>query len=196
MSAPGSSRLRRLARGIRHAPDRMLHPLRRRAARRALGAARPGVVLVLCHGNICRSPYAQAVLDRERTRLGSSGSVISAGFILPGRPPPEPALEVAATRGLDLSGHRSRAVTEEMVREAAVIVVMERWQRRKVLSLVGRVDAPVLLLGDLDPEPIIRRAIQDPIDRPLDVFEHVFSRIDACCAELAARWIEAQPSRG
>jgi protein-tyrosine phosphatase len=119
-------------------------------------------------------------------RVENPRSVESAGFILPGRQPPLTALEVSADRGFDLSGHRSRAVTEQMAREAAVILVMERWQKRKLLSMIPRLDAPVLMLGDLDPGPIERRAIQDPIDKPRAVFERVFSRIDACCADLVA----------
>ncbi len=119
-------------------------------------------------------------------RVESPRSVESAGFILPGRQPPPGALAVSADRGFDLSGHRSCAVTEEMVREAAVILVMERWQRRKLLSMISRLDAPVLMLGDLDPGPVDHRAIQDPIDKPRAAFERVFSRIEACCAEVVS----------
>lgn len=115
----------------------------------------------------------------------------SAGFILPGRQPPQAALDASADRGFNLSEHRSRVVTEEMVRDAGVVLVMEPWQRRKLLSEIAGLDAPVLLLGDLDPGPIDCRPIQDPIDQPRAVFERVFSRIDACCVDLVAH---ASPS--
>lgn len=187
MSDSHPSRARQVARAARHTPDRLLHARRRRIARRLVSEAGPGSYLVLCHGNICRSPYAEAALRRELARVGISRSVESAGFILPGRPPPLTALEVSAARGVDLSDHRSRAVTEEMARAAALIVVMEGWQRRELLSRAPQTGSPVILLGDLDPAPIDRRAIQDPIDRPREVFERVFDRIDACCVELVAR---------
>jgi protein-tyrosine phosphatase len=142
---------------------------------------------VLCHGNICRSPYAEAVLRKRFEDRASLSLVESAGFIYPGRQPPRTALEVAAAKGFDLFNHRSRAVTEEMVRSAAVIIVMEGWQRSTLHSLFPHAGTPVLMLGDLDPAPIERRAIQDPIEQPAHVFERVFARIDACCAELVAR---------
>lgn len=186
MSDPRRSRLRELARAIRYVPDRILHPLRRRVARAQIGRGAPGSVLVLCLGNICRSPYAEAILRREMERVGDPCSVESAGFILPGRQPPVTALEAAADRGFDLSRHRSRAVTEEMARNAEVILVMEQRQKRKLLSSIARLDTPVLLLGDLDPGSIDRRTIPDPIDQSREVFERVFSRIDACCADLVA----------
>ena len=48
---------------VRHTPERLLHPLRRRRAAEALRRRpRPASVLVVCHGNICRSPFAAAAL--------------------------------------------------------------------------------------------------------------------------------------
>ena len=52
-----------LLRGLRRVPSRVLHPLRRQRALRALrGRRRPASVLVICHGNVCRSPFAAALL--------------------------------------------------------------------------------------------------------------------------------------
>src|SRR5881394_1021509 len=51
---------------VRRTPERVLHPLRRRKALARLRArSRPKSVLVVCHGNICRSPFAAALLARE-----------------------------------------------------------------------------------------------------------------------------------
>src|SRR5712692_6549405 len=55
---------------LRTAPVRLLHALRRRAAREALRERAPQSILVVCHGNICRSPFAAAVL---RQALGPDG---------------------------------------------------------------------------------------------------------------------------
>ena len=76
-----------LLRQLRRVPNRMLHRSRRRAALALLAARpRPANILVLCNGNIFRSPFAAAVLRRT---VGSSGiRVESAGFIGPGRPSP------------------------------------------------------------------------------------------------------------
>jgi hypothetical protein len=74
-----------VARALRHLPDRLLHPLRRRRAIVRLGRQRPVSLLLVCHGNVMRSPYAEAVL-RRALGAGSRVRVASAGFIGPDRP--------------------------------------------------------------------------------------------------------------
>lgn len=185
--ADGVDLLGRLAEGVRGAgrwvrrfPDRALHPLRRRRARRALAGTTPaGAVLFVCHGNICRSPYAEAALRRRaRGRLEAA----SAGLVGPGRPSPETAVRVAAGRGVDLADHRSRLVTGASLRRAGLVVVMEPRQRRVLRRRHGFGEAVVL--GDLDPGPVRRRPIRDPIFRSPGVFRSVYARIDRCTAGM------------
>jgi protein-tyrosine phosphatase len=185
----GPLTLRGIARAIRYTPDRLLHPLRRRAARKRAREWGGDRLVVLCHGNICRSPFAAVILRRqlqgEVRRPGVEYlAVESRGFILPGRPPPPYALEVAAARGLDLSAHRSRLIDEGLLDGSELLLVMEARQRIELRSMFSSFDGPILLLGDLDPGRIRRRAILDPIDRPRADFECVFDRIQACCREL------------
>ena len=87
-----------ITRVLRHTPDRLLHARRRREARTRLAARRRGSVLVICHGNICRSPFAAALLSRELAPYGVP--VASAGFIGAGRPAPPEALAAARAGGL------------------------------------------------------------------------------------------------
>lgn len=167
------------ARGLRHAPDRLLHGLRRRAVVRALRArALPRTILVVCHGNICRSPFAAGLLTRA---LGPAGVLVaSAGFVSPGRPAPAEGSIAAARRGVDLSAHRSQLLTPVLVAEAQIIIVMDARQQRMVCERFGRSVADVLLLGDLDPDPIATRAIHDPVEQPLEAFEGSYARIERC----------------
>jgi protein-tyrosine-phosphatase/SAM-dependent methyltransferase len=173
-----------LLRKIKYLPDRVFHALRRAALRRALRRRRPVTnVLVLCHGNICRSPYAAAVLDRLLSARGVR--VHSAGFVGPARPAPGAALDVARRRGVDLRAHRSCLVTRELIRAAQLVVVMDRAQARAARRLRD-VASKVILIGDLDPLPIARRSIHDPWDQSTDAFVDVFARLDRCAGELAA----------
>jgi protein-tyrosine phosphatase len=170
-------------RKLKYLPDRLLHALRRPALRASLRRhERIRNVLVLCHGNICRSPYAAAVLDRLLSPHGVR--VNSAGFVGPDRKVPAEALEVARRRGFDLCDHRSQIVTPELVHAAQLVVVMDRAQARAVRRMNG-VEAEVILLGDLDPAPIMRRSIHDPWDQPTDAFMNVFARLDRCAGVLA-----------
>jgi len=176
-------RLRRVARTLRHSPDRLLHPLRRRhALRRLRQLDRHSPILFVCHGNICRSPYAAAAAQRV---LPGPVEVASAGLVGPGRPSPQQAIEVAHQRGLSLVEHRSTLLRPDAVAAAALIVVMSTDQARKVRVLYGAPPERLLVLGDLDPEPIDTRTIRDPVEQPSAVFENVCDRIDRCLAVLA-----------
>ena len=70
-------------------------------------------VLLVCSGNTCRSPMAAALL-RELWRRAGAGwdlEVDSAGLgAFPGLPAAENAVAAMKARGIDLSGHRSKAV--------------------------------------------------------------------------------------
>lgn len=162
----------------------LLLPLRRR---RAIGLLRRHrqmrSLLVVCHGNICRSPFAAEVL---RTLLSGRGvQVEDAGFLGPGRRSPPEALAVAAGRGVDLSTHRSQPLTEAATRAADLIVVMDTEQRRRICDRFGRSARDVLVLGDLDPEPGEHRTIRDPVNQSAAVFEETYARIERCARELA-----------
>ena len=169
---------------LRRVPRRVVHRLCRQ---RALNALRRrtcfGSLLVVCRGNVCRSPFAAALLDRALSR--HRVRVDSAGFMTPGRPPPPEAVAAAARYGVDLSLHRSQRVTAESVRAIDLIVVMDLTQRYEICVRFGRAERDVLVLGDLDPQPTETRRIRDPVRQPLAVFEQTYARIERCVRELA-----------
>lgn len=109
----------------------------------------------------------------------------SAGFVGPGRSSPEPALDVARRRGIDLGAHLSRLVTAPLWNRADLVVVMDPGQRTALGQLFGWRRA-VLVLGDLDPEPATSRAIIDPIERSVEVYEASYRRIERCVDALIA----------
>jgi low molecular weight protein-tyrosine phosphatase len=168
---------------LRRVPHRVLHRLRRQRTMKALrGRPRPASLLVVCRGNICRSPFAAALLRRALSRFGVQ--VDSVGFTA-GRPSPPDAVAVAARYDVDLCDHRSQLVTAERVRTADLIVVMDHRQRREICERFGRDARDVLLLGDLDPQPNESRTIRDPVREPRAVFEQTYARIVRCARELA-----------
>lgn len=79
--------------------------------------------------------------------------------------------------------------------EVDLILTMDARQAREVRAL-DRWNAEVVVLGDLDPQPISRRAIRDPYGDAKPVFEEVFDRIDRCLAELTRLWGETSRSNG
>lgn len=170
---------------VRRTPERLLHPVRRRKAIEALRARpRPKTLLVVCHGNICRSPIAGALLIRELAPLGVD--VQSAGLIGFNRPPPAEAVAAAQRHSVNLSEHRSRLVTADSVRSADLIVVMDPVQRRQVCERFGRRPSDVIILGDFDPEAVETRTIRDPVEQSREVFDTVYERIARCVRELTS----------
>jgi protein-tyrosine-phosphatase len=139
--------------------------------------------LVVCHGNICRSPFAAALLARNAAANGTARSVTSGGFITPGRRPPEPALISSAARNVDLHDHRSALVTDRAANSADLIVAMSPEQESAIRRRYGLADR-IIILGDLDPLPIPARTIRDPWGQSLTVFEESYERIERCVAEL------------
>ena len=183
-----SERLRSLARLARYLPDQVLHGRRRRAApRRLRRLPSPKSVLFICLGNICRSPYAAAM---ARRLLPAGVKVESAGFIGPGRPSPAEAVAAAGERGVDLAAHRSQSVTPEILRSTDLVVVMDRAQRDRIASAWPALSGRTVLLGDLDPEPIARRAIPDPVEQPLEAFRACYARVERCTRALCSLWDE------
>jgi protein-tyrosine phosphatase len=167
----------------RNLPDRVLHSRRHIAACRRLSRiARPQSLLVVCHGNICRSPYLHAVLQRAFSDVAIS----SAGFIGRGRPVPVLSLQVSARRGIDLSGFRSQPLTPGNVRRADLIIVMDAGQAHYIERAFGVRPERLMIAGDLDPVKSPTRAIRDPWMQSVDVFESSFDRLDRCAAILVA----------
>jgi len=102
------------------------------------------MVLLVCTGNTCRSPMAEALCrDMLAKRLGCSVDalddhgviVMSAGIaaMMGGRASAE-AVEVAAGMGLDLSCHETQPLTEPLVRHADVIYAMTRAHREAIVA--------------------------------------------------------------
>lgn len=189
--------LRGLARTIRRMPERLLHPFRHRRALSALrGREACTPLLFVCHGNICRSPFAAGLLLERLARMPGGGLAVevdSAGFIEPDRPSPSKAQASARSRGVDLSTHRSRLLTSDGVGMAAIVFVMDELQQRAICRRFRRSEEDVIILGDLDPDPIERRTIRDPVEQSREVFDGSYARIERCIDVLTGTLARALP---
>lgn len=143
-------------------------------------------VLFVCHGNIYRSPYAEAAfLHQLPAELRERMHAASAGFVGPGRPAPAESVALAATHGLDLTPHRSQLLTPELVKGSDLVVVMSAAQEDEICRRFSYPRRRVIVLGDLDTDPIQTRDVADPWNRPAQVLESSAARVTRCTQELA-----------
>jgi len=155
-----------------------------RSSRAVLGTNPLRRLLVVCYGNIYRSPYVAGLL---RARLGSMCEVRSCGFHpVSGRPSPAEVVAIGAARGIDLSGHRSAKVSADDLAWADAIILMDRhnWHALRKLA----VDPDKLVwLGSLDGGGEVR----DPYGLPQPEVREAMQRVHRC-AEALVRTIRAR----
>ncbi|MBN1671311.1 MAG: low molecular weight protein arginine phosphatase [Kiritimatiellae bacterium] len=140
-------------------------------------------VLFVCTGNICRSPMAEYLL-RDRLDSDAQWRVVSAGVLATvGRPASPAAVEALREHGIDMSAHRSRPVTEELVDRAQLIVVMTIAQKVDMMDRFPSARGKVYLLKSFD---LSARDgdVEDPIGLPLEAYRRVRDKIDAALPDL------------
>jgi protein-tyrosine phosphatase len=146
------------------------------------------VIVLVCTGNTCRSPMAETLLREQlRKKFGCEDAVrvLSAGVAAgQGCGASPQAIEVMGKRELDLTGHSSRSLDEEVMNVADLVLTMTRGHRAAILAAWPEMQDRVHTLrrdgGD----------ISDPVGMPVEVYEACAEQIDR---ELAA-WIEALDS--
>lgn len=127
-------------------------------------------VLMVCEGNICRSPVARAILERALPAV----LVSSAGTrALVGRHADPLAVQVACQHGVDISGHVAEALGNEHVRAADVVLAMTNSQRMLILDRFPSARGKVFRLGEHEQLDIV-----DPYQRHRVIFELAFAQIE------------------
>ncbi|MED5371712.1 MAG: low molecular weight protein arginine phosphatase [Myxococcota bacterium] len=105
-------------------------------------------ILVVCTGNICRSPMAEVLMQDYALRRKRDLQVRSASVMgLSGNPAHRHAQAVMKEVGLDLSQHRAQPVTDELAHWADYILGMELRHSSKLRDRFPDLDDRILLLG-------------------------------------------------
>ena len=136
-------------------------------------------ILMLCIGNICRSPIAEALLAREFP----DKTIWSAGLgALVGNPADQLSIEVAAAHGLDLSAHRAQQLVSWMCQNAELVLVMEQGHKTQLEQQYPLARGKVFRLGEIG-----QFDIADPYRQPKAVFESAYALIARGVADWAPR---------
>lgn len=135
----------------------------------------PRSILVVCLGNICRSPYAEGLF---RERLGSRADVESAGIIATaGRPATPEMIAVASENEIDLSGHRARHVRD-----------LELSDYDRIVALTSEIGDALVHDFAVDPQRLIRLEVDDPYGSTIEQYRRCAEEIDRAVSRLAADW--------
>tara|TARA_R110002012_G_scaffold64971_4_gene170584 strand:+ start:789 stop:1256 length:468 start_codon:yes stop_codon:yes gene_type:complete len=131
-------------------------------------------ILVVCTGNICRSPVAAAILQQDLTDI----EVMSAGLAA-GQGGAEPRIAaLAKADGYDLSQHQARPVDRDLLVNADLILVMSAKQRQVISRKWPEMLGKTLLFGMWRTDkPSNDRDIPDPYQRSDEVCQLVYDTI-------------------
>ncbi len=139
-------------------------------------------ILVVCVGNICRSPMAEALL-RNALRGQEEITVESAGLgALVGHPADKHAVELMNEQGVDITAHRARQLHPDMVAAADLILVMETGHKTSIDTADVTTRGKVYRLGEWQDKDI-----DDPYRQPKTAFADALRDIEDGVADWVAR---------
>lgn len=139
-------------------------------------------MLVLCYGNIYRSPFVEARLSSLLE--DSEWAVRSAGFYdRENRQCADEFVSLAGLRGVDIKSHRSCRVRQEDIAWADVIVIMDCHNRDLLLALDSASRTKIVWIAAW--QPGLRADVRDPFGRPQDKVNVITSRLFQAADSLA-----------
>ena len=149
-------------------------------------------ILFVCVGNTCRSPMAEGLcrkflaekleceldtLDNMGYKIGSAGVMAAAD--LPASPD---SVGFCADKGIDITGHRSRFVTDEMLEESDYIFVMSQSHRENIVARRPKAAQKCRLLVDGDD-------IADPIGGARQIYENCGKKIELGVKKIVSEFV-------
>src|SRR5210317_213111 len=136
-------------------------------------------ILMVCLGNICRSPLAQGILNSKITSNTFVDSAGTAAYHV-GNPPDPRSTEIAKQKGIDISQYRARKFTKEDFTKFDQIFVMNQSNFEDVIRLAetkAEQDKVSLILP-------FEQEVPDPYYGGKEGFEYCYSLLDKACDQI------------
>jgi protein-tyrosine phosphatase len=148
----------------------------------------PTKVLMVCLGNICRSPLAEGVLQSKlpinKCIVDSAGT---ANYHV-GTAPDKRSIVTAKKFGIDISQQKCRQLSKSDFETFDYIYVMDNSNYKNVIAIAPNEASKKkvkLILNEL--EPIGNLEVPDPYYGEMEDFEHVFHLLDEACNQIAGK---------
>ncbi|PWK19490.1 protein-tyrosine phosphatase [Xanthomarina spongicola] len=143
-------------------------------------------ILIVCLGNICRSPLAEGIL---KSKLPSEEFIVDSagtGDYHIGSTPDNRSIKVAKKYGLDISNQRGRQFTELDFIKFDIIYVMDSSNYENVIRLARNENDKnkvKMILNEIYPNQ--NYDVPDPYTGGIQGFESTFKMLDEACIEIA-----------
>ncbi len=158
----------------KHYRDRRGHDGGKSTLMEALGNS-PGNILVLCKGNICRSPFLAEYLNQHSEDIQTVFRSVGLRTT-DNKPSPPEAVTAAKQWGVDLSQHGAQNITAKQVAEADLVIGMEPVHHFEFVMSFFSSRKKFHLCGELADDSDLR-VIEDPFDQAPEAFEACFKRL-------------------
>ena len=144
-------------------------------------------VLFVCTGNTCRSPMAEGLLKKILEEKKQNHISVKSGGVMAtdGIPASTGSLLIMAEMGIDISSHKSIKVRSAMLREADLILVMERYHRDAILHMDSTVAEKVKLIKEYIHASPVEMDVEDPLGGSLEQYRACAVVLRACVQNLA-----------
>jgi len=155
-------------------------------------------ILFVCTGNTCRSPMAEGALRKLLENKNIVGiSVSSAGTgAVSGYPATDFAIEAARIWDADITEHRARQLTDEIINNAGLILAMSPGHCHKIVEMVPGAAEKTYLLKNYPDSGCVGEGIEDPIGASLDFYNKTFLDIGEELGRILPDIINTAGSKG
>ena len=140
-------------------------------------------ILVLCKGNVCRSPFAARYLEKHAKARGVSLQILSAGLDTTADEPANPlAITASSKYWIDLHSHRTSMISKDFIDKADLILVMELVHNTMLFRMFPEARSKTFLLGHFSTRPFTD--IRDPYGGTPEQFRQCYELIGQACDGL------------
>ena len=144
-------------------------------------------ILMVCLGNICRSPLAEGIL-KSKTKNFEVDSAGTAGFHI-GKQPDFRSIDIAKKYDIDLTSQRARQFSIRDFDDFDKIYVMDNDNYSKIISLARNqedMDKVDLILNEIYPKEY--KSVPDPYYGGDEGFQNIYNLLETSCEVIAKKY--------